>query len=127
MNEDQREAKRQKERLLSEGGYAITPHTLYREVMPELKAKYNAQTAQACVLMYGYLQAYVNGESDKSTYMWAFPTQVQIEQDTGIKRNRHVRITEILASEGLIKTRKEYRSGREKLYYLPLYYRHVPD
>ncbi|WP_181349405.1 hypothetical protein [Thalassobacillus sp. CUG 92003] len=116
-------AAQEKAEVLREGGYAVTPHVLYREILPEIKEKYDARTAQACVILYGYLQAYVNGESGGERYMWAFPNQTQIECDTGIKRNRYTRLTEILRAEGLMETKKEYHAGREKLFYLPLYRR----
>ncbi|NYV67576.1 hypothetical protein HYI36_20060 [Bacillus sp. Gen3] len=117
------EALRQKESVLAAGGYAVVPHDIYRVVLPELTAKYDGRTARDCVLLYGYLQAHVNGESGGEAYMWAFPTVDKIVEDTGIKRNRVKPLTDILESEGLLVTRRIPWYGHTKKMFMPLYHR----
>lgn len=120
---DAAEALRQKDRLLAEGKYAVIPHDIYRRLLPELKAKYDGQTARDCVVLYGYMHAYTNGQSEGSAYMWAFPTLEQIVEDTGIHRNRVKKLADILAHEGVMKTKKIPWYGHTKKMYLPLYER----
>ncbi|MDH5159835.1 hypothetical protein [Heyndrickxia oleronia] len=117
------EALRQKESVLAAGGYAVVPHDIYRVVLPELTAKYDGRTARDCVLLYGYFQAHVNGESGGEAYMWAFPTVDKIVEDTGIKRNRVKPLTDILESEGLLVTRRIPWYGHTKKMFMPLYHR----
>lgn len=117
------EAIRQKERALSSGGYAIIPHSIYRNILPELRAKYEGATARDCVLLYGYLHAYVNGQSEGTAYMWAYPTVKQIREDTGIHGDRIKGLIDILVSEGLMKTERIPWYGHTKKMYLPLFIR----
>lgn len=121
MDEKQTEALRQKEALLESGGYATTPHDIYRKVLPELTAKYDGRTARDCVILYGYMHAHVNGQSGGDAYMWAYPTVDKIVEDTGIKRNRIKGLTDILEAEGLILTKKIPWYGHTKKLYMPLY------
>lgn len=121
------EALRQKAALLNGGsGYAPIPHNIYRDFLPELKAKYDGQTARDCVILYGYMQAYANGQSEGTAYMWAFPNVVQIAQDTGIHKDRIKGLIDILVSEGVMVTRKIPWYGHTKKMYLPLYERKLP-
>jgi hypothetical protein len=124
MRELAKEALRQKKYVLAKEnrvGYAPIPHDIYRKVLPELKAKYDGQTARDCVLLYGYLHAYTNGQSDGDAYMWAYPTVKQINEDTGIHGDRIKKLSDILVSEGLIKTERIPWYGHTKKMYLPLY------
>ncbi|MFJ7855285.1 hypothetical protein ACIQX3_21340 [Peribacillus frigoritolerans] len=119
-------ALRQKKFILSKEnriGYAPIPHDIYRKLLPELKEKYNGQTARDCVLLYGYMQAFVNGESEKDVYMWAYPTVTQIVEDTGIHKDRVKKLIDILISEGVMKVRRIPWYGHTKKMYLPLYLR----
>lgn len=70
---EQREALRQKQSVLNNGQYTPIPHWIYRELLPELTAKYDGQTARDCLTLYMYVHAYVNGQSEGSAYMWAYP------------------------------------------------------
>ncbi|MED3832947.1 hypothetical protein [Peribacillus frigoritolerans] len=119
------EAIRQKERLLSadNGGYAPIPHFIYRELLPELKDKYDGQKARDCILLYGYMHAYTNGQSANDAYMWAFPNVTQIAADTGIHKDRIKGLIDILVSEGVMATRKIPWYGHTKKMYMPLYER----
>jgi hypothetical protein len=117
------EALRQKDHVLSAGSYAIIPHDIYRKLLPDLKAKYDGQTARDCVVLYGYMHAYTNGQSEGSAYMWAFPTVDQIIEDTGIHRNRIKGLTDILVHEGIMMTKKIPWYGHTKKMYMPLYER----
>jgi hypothetical protein len=117
------EALRQKEHVLLVGSYAIIPHDIYRSLLPELKAKYDGQTARDCIILYGYMHAYTNGQSEGSAYMWAFPTLDQIVEDTGIHRNRVKGLTDILVHEGIMLTKKIPWYGHTKKMYMPLYER----
>jgi hypothetical protein len=117
------EALRQKEHVLSVGSYAIIPHDIYRKLLPDLKAKYDGQTARDCVVLYGYMHAYTNGQSEGNAYMWAFPTVDQIVEDTGIHRNRIKGLTDILVHEGVMMTKKIPWYGHTKKMYMPLYER----
>lgn len=124
LTQEQREAVRQKDYVLSKGnkvGYAPIPHTLYQRVLPELVAKYDGQTARDCVFLYTYIHAYVHGTSGKNEYMWAFPTVKKIREDTGIHGDRIKGLFDILESEGLILTRKIPWYGHTKKMYMPLY------
>lgn len=130
MNEENRkdltqEALRQKQFILGPNGpgYTPIPHYIYRELLPELKAKYDGQKARDCVVLYGYLHAYVNGQSEKDAYMWAFPTVKQIRDDTGIHGDRIKGLIDILVSEGVMVTEKKPWYGHTKKMYLPLYKR----
>ncbi len=125
MRELAKKAIEQKERALAKGngGYAITPHYIYRELMPELKAKYDARTARDCLSLYMFLQAHVNGEASKEYYMWAFPTNEQIVESTGIHKDRVKKLADILVSEGLMLTKRVPWYGHTKKLYLPLYER----
>lgn len=123
VSKEAAEALRQKERLLAAGKYAIIPHDVYRSLLPELKAKYDGQTARDCVVLYGYMHAYTNGQSEGSAYMWAFPNVVQIADDTGIHKDRIKGLIDILVSEGVMQTKKIPWYGHTKKMYLPLYER----
>lgn len=122
------EALRQKAALLNGGkGYSPIPHDIYRSLLPELKAKYDGQTARDCVLLYGYMHAYTNGQSANEAYMWAYPNVVQIAEDTGIHKDRIKGLVDILVIEGVMATRKIPWYGHTKKMYLPLYERRRPD
>jgi len=123
MKELAQQASVQKQRVLDAGGYSVIPHDIYRKVLPELRDNYDGQTARDCVLLYGYLHAYVNGQSGGDAYMWAYPTVDQIVEDTGIHRNRVSKLSDILVAEGLIKTERIPWYGHTKKMYLPLFTR----
>jgi hypothetical protein len=111
-----------KAKFLESGtGYAVTPHWIYRDLLPELKDKYDGQTARDCVILYGYMHAYVNGQSGGDAYMWAFPTLDQIVSETGIHRNRVKKLSDILEHEGVMVTKKIPWYGHTKKLYKPLY------
>ncbi|PAD35966.1 hypothetical protein [Terribacillus saccharophilus] len=117
----QREAKRQKQAVLENGKYAPIPHRIYREVLPELKEKYDGQTARDCLTLYMYCHAYVNGLSDTAEYYWAYPTVKKIIEDTGLHKDRIKGLFDVLETEGLMITRKVPRNGHAKKMYMPLY------
>lgn len=123
LTELQREALRQKEEVLASGSYTPIPHAMYREILPELAAKYDGQTARDCLTLYMYIHAYVNGETGKQAYMWAFPTVKQIREHTGIHGDRIKGLFDILVAEGLMITRLIPRHGNTKKMYMPLYKR----
>lgn len=123
LSELQREALRQKDEVLDNGGYAPIPHELYREILPELVTKYDGQTARDCLTLYMYMHAYVNGETGKQAYMWAFPTVKQIREHTGIHGDRIKGLFDILVAEGLMVTRMIPWNGNSKKMYMPLYTR----
>ncbi|MDQ0154925.1 hypothetical protein [Robertmurraya andreesenii] len=127
MEQFAKEALRQKESVLASGGYAVVPHDIYRVLLPELKAKYGGQTARDCVVLYGYMHAYTNGQSEGGAYMWAFPSVAQIAEDTGIHKDRIKGLIDILVSEGVMVTRKIPWHGHAKKMYMPLYERMAPD
>lgn len=122
LSKEQLESMRQKERLL-QGGYAPIPHFIYRELLPELKAKYDGQKARDCLTLYMYVHAYVNGQSEQQAYLWAFPNVTQIAEDTGIHKDRIKGLFDILVSEGVMITRKIPWYGHTKKMYMPLYER----
>lgn len=121
LTPEQTEALRQKEYVLNSVAYAVIPHDIYRKVLPELNAKYDGRTARDCVILYGYIHAYVNGTSGNEAYLWAYPTVDKIVEDTGIKRNRVNPLITIMESEGLVITRKIPWYGHSKKLYMPLY------
>ena len=121
LTAEQTEALRQKAHVLTNVAYAVIPHDLYRKVLPELTAKYDGRTARDCVILYGYMHAYVNGSSGNEAYLWAYPTVDKIVDDTGIKRNRVNPLITIMESEGLVITRKIPWYGHTKKLYMPLY------
>lgn len=123
LTDEQREALRQKDAILAAGKYATIPHGLYRVALPEMNAKYDGQTARDCVFLYTYFHAYVNGQSENTAYMWAFPTVKQINAETGIHGDRIKGLCDILENEGLLKTRRIPWYGHSKKMYMPL----VPD
>lgn len=121
LSAEQTEFLRQKDNVLANVAYAVIPHDIYRKVLPELSAKYDGRTARDCVILYGYIHAYVNGSSGNDTYLWAYPTVDKIVEDTGIKRNRVNPLITIMESEGLVITRKIPWYGHTKKLYMPLY------
>ncbi|MDQ0174391.1 helix-turn-helix domain-containing protein [Bacillus chungangensis] len=129
LTKEQREVLRQKECLLSgnDVGYTPIPHDIYRKLLPELKAKYDGMTARDCVLLYGYLQAYVNGQNSSTTYMWAYPSVKQISSDTGIHKDRIKPLVDILEKEGVLISKMVSYRGHLKKMYMPLYERKSPD
>lgn len=124
LSSEQREALRQKERVLGVG-YTPIPHWIYRELLPELNDKYGGPTARDCLTLYMYLQAHVNGQSGNTAYMWAFPTVTQIANDTGIHKDRIKGLCDILVMEGVMLTKKIPWYGHSKKMYMPLYERNV--
>ncbi|MDR4318690.1 Uncharacterised protein [Niallia circulans] len=122
LSKEQLEAMRQKERVLK-GGYAPIPHFIYRELLPELKTKYDGKKARDCLTLYMYVHAYVNGQSEQQAYLWAFPSVTQIAEDTGIHKDRIKGLFDILVSEGVMITRKIPWYGHTKKMYMPLYER----
>ncbi|MFS0562610.1 hypothetical protein AB1K91_17930 [Terribacillus sp. 179-K 1B1 HS] len=124
LTDEQIEAQRQKDALLSgDKGYAPIPHWIYRELLPELKDKYDGQTARDCLTLYMYCHAYVNGQSGGSAYLWAYPNVSQINADTGIHGDRIKKLFDILTSEGVMVTRRIPWYGHSKKMYMPLYER----
>lgn len=119
-----REAWAQKQRVLSEngGGFTPIPHYIYREMLPELVAKYDGMTARDALTLYMYLHAYANGKDTSDVYMWAFPTVKQMREDTGIHGDRIKALIDVLESEGLVHTEWVPWLGANKKMYLPLYY-----
>jgi hypothetical protein len=113
-------ALQQKKRVLDDG-YTPTPHYIYRDLLPELVAKYDGMTARDCIVLLGYFHAYVNGESNKDTYMWAYPNVSQIAANTGIDGNRVAPLVNVLETEGLLITKKITWNGHQKKMYMPLY------
>jgi hypothetical protein len=123
-DDGRKKAQEQKERLLAgDKGYAPIPHWVYRDWLPELKDKYDGQTARDCVILFGYMHAYANGQSGGDAYMWAFPNVVQVAQDTGIHKDRIKKLVDILVNEGVMQTRRIPWYGHTKKMYLPLYER----
>lgn len=121
-------ALQQKAALLNGGrGYAPIPHDMYRALLPELKEKYDGQTARDCVLLYGYMHAFANGQSANAAYMWAFPNVTQIVADTGIHKDRVKKLVDILVSEGVMVTQRIPWYGHTKKMYLPLYERRASE
>jgi hypothetical protein len=124
MNEKQAKAFNQKAYVLAKEngvGYTPIPHDLYRKTLPGLTEKYDGRTARDCIALFGYLHAHVNGESEKDTYMWAYPTVDAIERDLGIKRSRIKGLSDILVAEGLLVTERRKWYGHTKKLYMPLY------
>jgi len=120
LSKEQAEALRRKQAVLDRGLYTPIPHELYREKMSEMQAKYDKQDVRDALFIYTFLHAYVNGESEKEVYMWAFLTVKQIAEKTGIDRNRVKPLCDILENEELIKTdMKRTATGRKK-FYMPL-------
>lgn len=122
LTEEQRRHVSQKADVLN-GSYTPIPHELYREVLPDLVAKYDGQTARDCLVLYGYMHAYTNGASAGAAYLWAYPTVKQIREHTGIHGDRIKRLVDILASEGLLVTRKIPWYGHSKKMYMPMFRR----
>ncbi|MED1802920.1 hypothetical protein [Brevibacillus porteri] len=122
--EPARMALAQKHRSLSEGGGGFTPipHAIYREIMPELTAKYDGATARDALTIYMYLQAHAHGKETNDFYMWAYPTVEQIRRDTGIHGDRIRPLVSVLETEGLVVTALVPWMGNVKKLYLPLYY-----
>jgi|SRR5690625_4709805 len=120
LTKDQAEALRRKQAVLDHGLYTPIPHELYREKMPELQARYDKQDVRDALFIYAFLHAYVNGQSEKDVYMWAYLSVKQIAERTGIDRNRVKPLCDILENEGLLKTdMKRTATGRKK-FYMPL-------
>jgi len=122
--EPARMALAQKHRALSDGGGGFTPipHAIYREIMPELTAKYDGATARDALTIYMYLQAHAHGKETNDFYMWAYPSVEQIRRDTRIHGDRISRLVSVLESEGLVITEMVPWMGNVKKLYLPLYY-----
>ncbi len=120
LTREQAEALSRKQAILDRGLYAPIPHDLYREKMPAMHDKYDKQDVRDALFIYAFLQAYVNGESDKDVYMWAFLTVKQIAEKTGIDRNRVKPLCDILEIEGLVKTEMKRTATGRKKFYLPL-------
>mgnify|MGYP003456443823 CR=1 FL=1 len=106
--------------LLARGGYAPIPHAICRDILPELKEKYDGQTARDALFLFFFLSSYVNGSSDNDAFMWAFPNVEQIVSSTGIHKDRVKKLVDILISEGLLETTMIIYHGKSKKMYLPL-------
>lgn len=120
LSKEQAEASRRKESVLASGLYTPIPHRLYREILPDLQRKYGARDARDAIFLYTYLHAYVNGQSDKDVYMWAFLTVDQIVEGTGIDRNRVKPLCDILENEALLRTEMKRTATGRKKFYMPL-------
>src|SRR5690625_6366845 len=81
LTKDQAEALRRKQAVLDHGLYTPIPHELYREKMPELQARYDKQDVRDALFIYAFLHAYVNGQSEKDVYMWAYLSVKQIRSE----------------------------------------------
>jgi len=127
LTNEQREALRQKQAVLDNGHYSPIPHWIYRELLPELTAKYDGQTARDCLTLYMYIHAYTNGQSENEAYLWAFPSVKQIREDTGIHGDRIKGLFDILVSEGVLITKRVPWHGHSKKMYMPLYQRKLPN
>lgn len=127
--EPARMALAQKHRVLSDGGGGFTPipHGIYRDIMPELVAKYSGATARDALTIYMYLQAHAHGKETNDFFMWAYPNVEQIRRDTGIHGDRIKPLVSILETEGLVATEMMPWRGNVKKLYLPLYYPNTDD
>ncbi|EES73317.1 hypothetical protein POTG_02069 [Paenibacillus sp. oral taxon 786 str. D14] len=114
----------QKETVLErgKGGYSPSLHDLFRVQLPELGAKYEKRAARDAIILLLYLHAYVNGTEANEYYMWAFPTVEQIQEETGIHKDRIKPLCRILETEGLLITKMTKWHGNQKKMYLPLFY-----
>lgn len=115
---------KQKESVLEskKGGYSPSLHSLYQDVLPALRKKYDGADARDAIFLLGYLHAWTNGTSANEYYMWAFPTVKQLREDTGIHGDRINPLCTILEDEGLLITRQMPWKGNVKKFYLPLYF-----
>src|SRR5690625_3384536 len=120
LSKEQSEALRRKQAVLDRGLYTTISHELYREKMPEMQARYDKQDVRDALFIYTFLHAYVNGESEKDVYMWAFLTVKQIAERTGIDRNRVKPLCDILENESLLKTETKRTATGRKKFYMPL-------
>jgi acetate kinase len=123
------EAKKRKDFSLNKdnglSGNGMVPHDLWRRIIP-IAREYDKGNVDM-VMLYSYLVANVNGQSDNDRYMSAFTSVDRIAADTGIGRNRIAQLSDALESVGLLKTVYDYTSNkREKLYY-PQYYSTFTD
>lgn len=116
----QSEALRSKQAVIDAGKYTPIPHSLYREKLPEMNTRYKKADVRDALFIFGLLCAYVNGQSDKDVYMWAFLTVDQIADMTGIYRNRVKPLCDILEKEALIYTNMKRTATGRKKYYMPL-------
>jgi hypothetical protein len=119
-SDDQRKYLRQKDEVLR-GRYTPIPHDIYRELMPALKDKYDGQTARDCLVLYMYVHAYTNGQSEGTAYLWAFPSVKQIRRDTGIHGDRIKGLFDILVAEGVMVVKYIPWYGHSKKMYMPLF------
>jgi hypothetical protein len=113
-------AAKRKADLLARGGYAPIPHAICRDILPELKTKYDGQTARDALFLFFFLSSYVNGSSENDAFMWAFPNVEQIVSSTGIHKDRVKKLIDILVSEELLETTMIIYHGNTKKLYLPL-------
>ena len=120
LTKEQAEAIRRKQAVLDGGMYTPIPHGLYREKLPQMQAEYGKTDARDALFIYGYLHAYVNGESDKDVYLWTYLTVDQIVERTGIDRNRVKPLCDILEKEGLLRTEMKRTATGRKKFYMPL-------
>lgn len=122
LSNEQRDYLRQKSEALA-GKYSPIPHWIYRELLPELTAKYSGRDARDCLTLYMYMHAYTNGQSEGSAYLWAYPSVEQIRDHTGIHGDRIKKLCDILVSEGVMMTKRIPWYGHTKKMYMPLFER----
>ena len=120
LSKEQAEYIRRKKAVLERGEYTPMPHDLYRIKLGEMNLKYDKNDVRDSLFIYAMLNAYVNGESDKDVYLWAFLTVKQIAEKTGIDYNRIKSLCDILENEGLLITEMRTTKYGRKKFYMPL-------
>lgn len=120
LSREQAECIRRKNDVLSKGSYTPIPHDLYRRRLVDMHVKYDKRDVRDALFIYGLLNAYVNGESDKEYYLWSFLTVNQIADMTGIDRNRIKPLCDLLEAEGLLVTHVMRTPTGRKKFYMPM-------
>lgn len=121
-----REAQERKESALQAGYNGMIPHDLWRRLIP-IAQEYGGKRMADMALLYSYIIAHVNGQTDNDRYMSAWASVPKIVEETGIGKNRVAPLADALVAVGMLKTAYDYTSNkREKLYY-PQYYSALTD
>lgn len=110
--------------------YTIIPNETKKNVFKKMKKKYKPQKAKNALWMWEYLHTMTYNKEDNSEDSkvnpnlkgWAFPTNEQIAEDCGISINALTELKRILVNEKLLIVKKREYKGKEKDYYLPLYF-----
>ncbi|MEI3596743.1 MULTISPECIES: hypothetical protein [unclassified Oceanobacillus] len=133
-----REQPNDKKELLEAEGYELFNRELMRKVFPriisDIKKHKKSAKAGDIIPFYFALLSYIDGNkqradgSENERYGYSFPSQIRLQEMTGINVKRHKLLTDILHANGILSEVKDYYEGTKRYkWYKPSFFPRISD